>query len=164
MVSVSLNLGNVVYYDGVKFIEVASKIGYANGINISHDKNEVYVCSPTERCLHVYHRDANTGKLTHKEKINLDTGADNIEVDTDGDLWIGAHPKLFDFVSHAADPTKISPSQVIHLSRKADGQFVAKEVYLNDGNEISGSSVAAFRNNRMLIGGVFDPKFLDCQK
>jgi arylesterase / paraoxonase len=159
-----LHLGNVVYYDGARFTEAASRIGYANGINISRDKNEVYVCSPTERRMHVYLRDTNTGKLTLKEKINLGTGVDNIEVDEEGDLWIGGHPKLLDFVSHAGDKTKRSPSQVIHLSRKSGGQFTVTEVYLNEGHEISGSSVAAVWHNRMLIGGVFDPKFLDCQK
>jgi hypothetical protein len=38
-----------------------------------------------------------------------------------------------------------------------------KEVYLNMGEEISASSVAAVYKNRMLVGAVFDPKFLDCK-
>ena len=152
------------YYDGGEFTVAASKIGYANGININSDKNEVYVCSPTERSLHIYYRDVKTGKLVLKDKINLGTGVDNVEVDTDGDLWIGAHPKLIDFVGHARDRAKLSPSQVLHLSRNKGEGFSVEEVYLNEGNEISGSSVAAFRANRMLIGGVFDPGFLDCRE
>jgi len=38
-----------------------------------------------------------------------------------------------------------------------------KEVYLNLGKEISASSVAAVYKDRMLVGAVFDPKFLDCK-
>ena len=41
--------------------------------------------------------------------------------------------------------------------------YGVEEIYLDTGVEISGSSVAAVRGNRMLIGSVFDPKFLDCQ-
>ncbi|MBW2082855.1 MAG: hypothetical protein JRI39_07165 [Deltaproteobacteria bacterium] len=36
------------------------------------------------------------------------------------------------------------------------------EVYLNDGTPISGSSVAAYFRGKLLIGSVFDPKFLVC--
>jgi hypothetical protein len=37
-----------------------------------------------------------------------------------------------------------------------------EEVYLDDGSTISGSSVAAVRGNRLLIGEIFDEGFLDC--
>jgi hypothetical protein len=35
-------------------------------------------------------------------------------------------------------------------------------VYVNMGEEISGSSVAVHDKNRLLIGAVFDPKYLSC--
>jgi arylesterase/paraoxonase len=99
-----------------------------------------------------------------REKIKLNTGVDNIEVDKDGGLWIGAHPKLLSFVTHLQDPTKLSPSQVLHITPRSGGRSDIQEVYLNAGDEISGSSVAAVFNGRMLIGTVFEPKFLDCQQ
>jgi hypothetical protein len=38
-----------------------------------------------------------------------------------------------------------------------------EEVYLDRGEEISASSVAAVRGNRLLIGAIFESKFLDCR-
>jgi len=38
-----------------------------------------------------------------------------------------------------------------------------EDVYLDTGGEISASSVAAVRGNRLLIGAVFESKFLDCR-
>ena len=158
-----LRLSNVIFYDGTRVVEAASGIGYANGINISNNGEILYLCSTTERSLYIYARDIGTGKLILREKIKVDTGVDNIEIDDRGDLWIGAHPQLLKFIQHAADLSTISPSQVLHLSARAAGGYDVEEVYLNTGEEISGSSVAAVRNKRMLIGAVLDPKFLDCQ-
>ena len=156
-----LSLSNVVYYDGSLFSEAATGFGYANGINISPDNRTVYVATTTAGSLHVLNRDLDSGKLTAQKTIELGTGLDNIEIDSKGDLWIGSHPKLLSFVGHSKDPEKLSPSQVLHLLPQNNYSF--KEVYLNLGEELSGSSVAAVRGKRMLIGSVFDPRFLDCQ-
>ncbi len=93
----------------------------------------------------------------------MGTGVDNIEMDSDGGLWIGAHPQLLKFMQHAKDPAKLSPSQVLHLSPRAVGEYDIREVYLNMGEEISAASVAAVYKNCMLVRAVFDPKFLDCK-
>jgi len=158
-----LKLSSVVYYDGSRFLEVASGIGYANGINVSTDGKILYLSAVTEGALHIYNRDIASGKLTHREKLDLGTGVDNIEIDASGGLWIGAHPQLLTFMQHAQDPATLSPSQILHLTPKAGGEYATKEVYLNLGQEISASSVGAVYKNRMLIGAVFDPKFLDCK-
>jgi arylesterase/paraoxonase len=159
-----LKLSNVVYYDGSRFSEVASGIGYANGLNVSADGKVLYLCAVTEGALHIYNRDVASGKLAFRQKIELGTGVDNIERDSDGGLWIGAHPQLFTFIQHAQDPAKVSPSQIIHLKPNPAGEYDIEEVYLNRGEEISASSVAAVYKNRMLVGAVFDPKFLDCKR
>jgi arylesterase/paraoxonase len=158
-----LKLSSVVYYNGSRFVEVASGIGYANGINVSADGTILYLCAVTEGTLHIYSRDIESGKLALRQKIDLGTGVDNIELDADGGLWIGAHPQLLTFVRHAQNPARLSPSQIIYLKANAAGDYDIKEIYLNRGEEISASSVAAKYKNRMLVGAVFDPKFLDCR-
>jgi len=158
-----LKLSSVVYFDGLRFLEAVAGIGYANGINVSADGNTLYLCAVTEGALHIYNRDIASGKLVLRGKLDLATGVDNIEIDSTGGLWIGAHPQLLSFMQHAQDPAKLSPSQILHLSPKAGGGFDIKEVYLNLGEEISASSVAAVYKNRMLVGAVFDRKFLDCK-
>jgi arylesterase/paraoxonase len=44
-----------------------------------------------------------------------------------------------------------------------NGQHQIDEVYLNRGEALSGSSVAAMYQDRLLIGSVFEKKFLDCR-
>lgn len=158
-----LRLSGVLYYDGSRFTQAASGFGYANGINVSANGKILYLCSTTEGALHIFNRDIPTGRLTPRQTLDLDTGVDNIERDPDGGLWIGAHPKLLNFMQHARDPAKLSPSQVLHVIPLADGSYNIKEIYMNRGEEISASSVAAPYNQRLLIGAVFDPKFLDCR-
>ncbi|MBW1813498.1 MAG: SMP-30/gluconolactonase/LRE family protein [Deltaproteobacteria bacterium] len=79
-----LPLSNVVYYDGSRFSEAASGIKYANGINVSSDGKTLYLCAVTELSLRLYDREVSSGKLSLREKIKLDTGVDNIEIDN----WI----------------------------------------------------------------------------
>ena len=98
-----------------------------------------------------------------KETIDLKTGLDNIELDSAGRLYIAAHPKLLTFVKHAKDAAYLSPSQVLRLEGQPGGGYIVTEIYLDSGAQISGASVAAVSGKRMLIGSVFDPKFLDCQ-
>ena len=93
----------------------------------------------------------------------FEQGGVSIEVDEDGNLWIGSHPKLLRFRAHAADPNELSPSQVLRISRGPEGRYVVSEVYLDLGDQLSASSVAAVRGDRLLIGGIFDPRFLDCR-
>ena len=95
-----LRRSNVLFYGGAAFMEVAGGIGYANGINISADGRTVYVCAVTERSLHLYRRNPDTNRLTLDTKLELNTGVDNVEVDSDGGLWIGAHPKLLQLLFH----------------------------------------------------------------
>ncbi len=156
-------IANVVFYDGEQFGEAASGIGYPNGINVSRDGRTLYLAATVERTLHVYDRDPGTNKLSLKEKLPLETGVDNIEIDQQGGLWIGAHPKLLSFVKHAQDPSRISPSQVLHLTFLAGGGYVVEEVFADSGEALSASSVASVFGRRMLIGAVFDPKILDCR-
>jgi arylesterase/paraoxonase len=158
-----LRRSNVIFYNGSEFVQAASGIGYANGINISPDGSLLYVCSITEGSLHVYDRDPVSGTIEHREEIHLATGADNVEVEADGDLWIGAHPQLLTTAKHFKNPGTISPSQVLHLTPQAGGGYKVEEVYLDTGEQISASTVAAVRGNRLLIGSIFDAKFLDCR-
>lgn len=155
-----LPLAHVVYYDGNRLRQVAKRIRYANGVNINREGDTVYVAGTTDRAVFVYGRDAASGDLWPKGRIDTGTGVDNIEVDASGTLWIGAHPKLLTFVGHSKDATKSSPSQVLSVD-VASG--AVEEVYLNAGDELSGSSVAARFGSRLLIGPVMDPKFLDCR-
>ena len=149
------------YYDGEKFSKVATGIPYANGINHSADGTKIFAGSPTGRKIIVYKRDIPTGTLKLEEEIFLDSGADNIEVDEDGNLWVGCHPKLLRFVANSKDSTQNSPTQVLKVNYKP-GASVVEEIFLNDGTQYSASSVAAVSGPTLLIGSVFEKSLLWC--
>ncbi len=158
-----LNRSYLLYYDGVRFRKVAEGFAYANGVNISRDGKSVYVAATVDGEISVFDRDLKNGDLRLIEKIDLKTGVDNIEVDENGNLWIGAHPQMLTFIAHSKDANALSPSQVFRLERNANGEFSAAEIYLEKGEMLSGSSVAVVYGETLLIGAVFDPKFLVCK-
>jgi arylesterase/paraoxonase len=153
---------NVVLWDGHGFREIAAGIRLANGINLSPDGKTVYVTSTIGQAVRAYDRDAASGGLTLRREIPLASGGDNIEVDTDGALWIGAHPKLLTLVRYMGGGTPYAPSQILRVVPGGNGTEV-NEVYLDLGEHISGASVGAVRGKRLLIGAIADSKILDCQ-
>ena len=152
----------VLYYDGRTFRKVAEALAYANGINLSPDGQSVYVAATVGQKIYVYDRDSATGSLSLRITIEAGTGVDNIEIDQRGDLWIGSHPKLLTFVKHSKDPAVLSPSQVIRIAKKATDQYEVTEIYMSAGKPLSASSVAAVFEDTLLIGSVFDNRFLRC--
>ena len=109
-----LAVSNVVYYNGKNYEVVAEGIAYANGINYDKERKLIYVASPRKFLVKVYQRN-DDGSLTFIENIKCGTGVDNIELDNDGDLWIGAHPNLLGFKSYAKGKKKYAPSEVIKV-------------------------------------------------
>lgn len=153
----------VLYYDGTAFRKVAGGLGYANGVAVSNDGSEVYVASSVGRNLRVYGRDKETGALSVRSTIGTGFGSDNIEVDSDGSLWVAGHPKMLTFLRHAADGAVLSPSSVVRIEIRAGGAYAIHEVFQDDGARLSASSVAAPFPGGFLVGAVFDERFLACR-
>ncbi len=149
----------VVYYDGHHYKKVITGLKYANGVILSRDKSQLYVATTTGQKILIYKR-TNKGALSLEHSINTRTGNDNITVDAKGDLWIGAHPELLKFTGHAKDSTKLSPSEVLNIHREKNGIYKQTVYYLNDGTEISGSSVAYKFGDNIFVGDVFQHKLL----
>ena len=159
---VPLPVGKVGYYDGKKIFPVADGLHFANGISLSSDQKTLFVAETVGQNLRIYARNEATNALVLMETRDLGTGPDNISLGANGEIWIASHPQLLSFLGHASDPSKHAPSQVLRLIKGGAGQFVVNEVLLDAGDLISGASVAVSIGNRVLIGAVFEKKFLDC--
>jgi arylesterase / paraoxonase len=155
---------NVVYWDGERARVVADGIGYANGIALSEDQHEVYVASTTFGKILVYDRDEERGDLTLRKEIALDTGVDNLALDLYGGLWVAAHPHLLTFAAHARDAAKRSPWEVVWVDPSGQSEPSIRPVMLSLGEQLSGASVAVPWGDKVVIGSVFEPHFLVCQR
>ena len=154
-----LGLSNVMYYDGENYKEVAKGIGYANGINYDKERNLLFVASPRNFEVKVYATNED-GSLNFIENIDCDTGVDNIEFDADGNLWIGAHPNLLAFSSYAGGNKEIAPSEIIKIEYRGENDYTIEKVYINDGTQMSASTVAAPYQDIIVTGNVMDSHFL----
>ncbi|MEL6560269.1 MAG: hypothetical protein AAFQ94_18920, partial [Bacteroidota bacterium] len=150
---------NVVYFDGENYREVASGIAYANGINYDADRNLLFVASPRGFLVKVYETQKD-GSLSFIEDIDCGTGVDNIEYDEEGNLWIGSHPNLLRFSAYAAGKKETSPSEIIKIAYRAKGDYKVEKVYVETGDDMSASTVAATYKNLIFTGNVMDDNFL----
>lgn len=155
-------MGNVCYFDGKKAKIMADGFLYANGINVSLDGKKLFAAATSGQKIRVFDRDISTGILTESDEIAIN-GADNIELDEVGNLWVGCHPKLLAFLAHSNDHSKLSPSEIIKIGYKSKENYTSKSIYLNDGKPVSASSVGAVFGDKLLIGTVFKDKILLCK-
>jgi len=155
-----LPYSSLLYFDGTQFLTAQEGLRYCNGVNVSADGKKLYLATTTGRDLMTFDRDPTSGMLSLVNTTSMKSGIDNIDVDSDGNLWVAGHPKLFAFVAHAKDSTKKSPSQVFRLIPNPDNSYSVTEVFLDDGSQISGSSVAVHYKNYLYVGGVFQPRIL----
>ena len=154
---------SVVFFDGKTAQIVAEDLRMANGIALSKDLNTLYVAETTGRQITRFKNDVKLEQWRRTDSLSVDSGVDNLEWDQDGRLLTGAHPKLFDFLGHAKQAGNLSSSQVIRIDVSQD-QMTFESLYLNLGEELSGSSVAAMLDEELLVGAVFEPHFLRCGK
>jgi len=100
--------------------------------------------------------------LAERRRIDVGFGADNIEVESDtGDLMLGGHVKLLTFTRHVDDAEVLAPSQAARLQLEHSPNV--ETVFLDDGQLISGASVATSRKNALMVGSVFEPHMVVCR-
>ncbi len=153
-------LGTLVYFDGAQARLVEHGLKFPAGLAVSADGSRLYPGEALGQQLRIYRRDPATGNLTLEETVPLDTAPDNLNIDSDGVLWIAAHPKLLKLYSHLRHPEKRAPTQVLRFDPR-DARLA--QVYGNDGTQISAASVAARWRDEFLLGAPLDNKVLICK-
>ncbi|MEQ1931835.1 MAG: SMP-30/gluconolactonase/LRE family protein [Parvularculaceae bacterium] len=155
----ALPFASLVYFDGEKGEKVVEGLVFANGVNRSRDGAAVYVSEFLKRRINVYTRDPASGALTLKKRLPVMTNPDNIEVARDGGLWIGGHPKVFEFLKHARDPSHPAPSHVVRVYPHTGEN---KEFFIDTKGRLNASSVGAVWDETLIVGSVFDDHVMVC--
>ena len=154
-----LSFSNVIRFNSDNYTEVATDIAYANGIVYDQKRKLLYVASPRYFKVKVFYRKSN-GMLDFIEDIPAKTGVDNLTLDDFGNIWIGAHPNLLRFAAYAKGDYEISPSEIIKIKYESKNQFMVESLWVDNGEKMSGSTVAVPYNNWLLVGNVMDDYFL----
>ncbi|CAA6825270.1 MAG: Unknown protein [uncultured Aureispira sp.] len=135
---------------------VADKLAYPNGLYITSKERYLYTATTRQHTVFKYNIKAD-GNLINREKVTKLVGGDNIRLGENKELLIPAHPKIFKFVGHSNDSTKVSPSIVYSLNTT---NGTTEVVYANDGRQISAPSTSVSYKGYLYIGQVFQPYIL----
>lgn len=151
-------MSTVVYHDGNSTRIVADGLKSAVGMGLSPDGLTLYVAETLGKRLSVYSRNPLNGDLRFLRHVELDGSPDNVNMDSDGTVWIAVHARLLDLIRHFGDATRHAPTTIM---RHTAG--VTDTVYVNDGSQISAGSVGAAFGGRLYIGSITEPKLLVCR-
>jgi hypothetical protein len=157
-----LPLANVLFYDQGEVTIAVDSLYYANGVITSNDQSRLFVAESSGRQISAFSR-SSEAEPWHLDRVYpLETMPDNLEQDEQGRLLTGGHPKAFDFMAHSFNGDYLSPSEVVRVDVNAS-ELTVDRLYLNLGDELSGSSVAASHKGELLIGSVFEERLLRCK-
>ncbi len=151
------NESGVIYFDGSVATPVAGGLNFANGIAASPDGAQIYVAETLSRRIRIYRRDAATNNLNELRTVAVDSGVDNIDVDSEGQLWIGAHPQMYKLFAFVGDPSRPSAAQALRIDLETLLNPNVQTVFFDDGKRVNSSSTAVFVDGRVFIGSVFGP-------
>lgn len=154
-----LPVTDAVFYDGTGFRSVAPGVKGANGINVSAAGDTLYLSAARGSALHVYDREPSSGDLTHQKTIELPGLPDNIELLPDGQLLVALHPKALELLAHFGDPDLNAPSHIVKVDPESGN---VETIFLSLGEDLSAASTGAIYKDRLIIGAIVEPKFLDC--
>jgi arylesterase / paraoxonase len=153
----------ILYFDGTKLKPVAAGLARATGLAGTADGQTLYASDAGLKQLHIYARDPASGALRSRAVVALGSAPGRINVDTEGNLWIAAHPQALTLLRHERAGSGRAPTQVLKLSPGARESERVSELYLNRGNELSAGNVAAVSNARLLVAALEERQLLLCQ-
>ena len=157
-----LAMSSVTYFDGTRGHVVIEGLSMANGIELSADKQTLYVAESLSRSVSRYQRGESWLDWSYQDRVDFEFAVDNLEWSDQGKLLTAGHPKAFDFLAHVNDPLNKSASEVASINVTGE-TMQAETIYLNDGAALSAASVAVKLGDTVLIGPVMDPHLLRCQ-
>ena len=158
-----LNSSPISYYNGKDWSLLSEKTAFGNGILIKKENGKDYLY----RSSHIYesvlkyelsYSNSGAPDLKLVKKIELGSGPDNLEEEESGNILVAGHKSNMRFMGHAGKSEKTSPSQIFRIF--PDG--TTKEIYANDGDEISAASTGLSYKNKLVISQVFEPFILSC--
>ncbi|KAK6165592.1 hypothetical protein SNE40_022493 [Patella caerulea] len=150
----------VVYFDGNDYRVVLDGMAMSNGIAMSNDGRYVYIATTISHEILVTERKPNND-LVRKQVYPVYSFVDNIIVDSKTDnLYIAGHPIGHKIFLHLDKPDYRAPSQVLMLYVKDGNITKTRELFYDDGDLITGSTVATVFNSKLLIGTIIDTTVL----
>lgn len=159
-----VGLGNIMFYDGNEFSVKAKGLGYGNGLTLTKDGRSLFVAEMLKLQVRVYERDPVTNDLRQTHVLAVGSGPDNLVLDEDGHLWIGAHPNLFKLKTHSQNHSTKAPAQILKIENPLSATPKINEVFLDDGQKLSSASIAVPVGSRLFIGSIFEDRMLDCTR
>ncbi len=156
---------DIVYFNGKTFRNLNVPVILGNGIHIQKkdDSEILYRSVFSEGAVHRYKVVRQNGELSLKflDKIEIQSGADNLTEDENGKIWVAGHPSTFGFLKHAISKSLESPTQVFVIDPITK---IANEVYANRGAEISAGSTGLVFKDKLFISQVFEDFILSCPR
>ncbi|WP_010572700.1 arylesterase [Leptospira kmetyi] len=152
------------YYDGKTWSNLGNPLSFGNGILYTKDsqgKELLYRSGFSDKTVFQFPITREQGKpvLGEPKSILLSSGPDNLELDSQGRIFVVGHASVYRFLRHVRNADYPAPTQVYRISPDGSSQ----EIFATSGDLISAGSTAIPYDGRLYIAQVFNPYILNCE-
>lgn len=149
--------GAIYYYDGKNSEKLYKGLSFANSIALSQDGAKLYATGTLSRNLVIFNRNVANNKIKISDEVFLGTGADNINIDAQGRLFIASHPKIFSLIKKMWFGGNHTPSQVIVIEPAVNGKGGnIDQVYIDKAEKEFGEVSSATKvENKLIMGSIY---------
>lgn len=158
----AVGLSPLVYFNGATFENVVDDLKSSGGINVNLAKSELYVGETMGESIRIFKLAPDRSVVKEIDAIALNSGVDNLDLDSDGNIWIANHINTVSLVRHFANAAFPAPTQVQRISFGTEGPQV-ETIYEKDGTEHPAGSVAVKFGEKFLVGSITEKRILYCQ-
>lgn len=153
-----LPTGEIFHYDGDSWALSVDGLRFPNGLALSETGETLFVAEMRAEAIRRFARDPATDQLEARARIPLGSFPNNLSVDGDGRLLVGAVPQPFAFKAFTESIRETAPSQVFRVVGEQ-----LEVLFQDTGRELSAATVATTVGDRTVIGTAGDEKFLICR-
>lgn len=153
--------GYLTYFDGSSLRVVDQGIRFANGLEISPDRQFILLAAMFEREIRIYQR-LDGGDLRLYKSISTDSCPDNLSWSDSGDLLVATHLNALRLKAHAEDHDQPAPSLILRIENPLSDKPKVSPLFFDEGGRLRAASYAHQKGQRLILGAIYDRKVLQC--
>jgi len=154
--------GSLFHFDGKNWKTVIENLNLGNGLAVSPDHKLLFVGETNKKRVRIYDGDIKSGDIRFKASYNLDLFPDNIEMDSDGNLWAAGFPNLLAMSERIKGRDLKVPVRIMKASFEGEKLKDLTKMLETTGEEFMAQTVVVPYQDKMILAGIFTPEVRMC--
>ncbi len=154
--------GALFHFDGKNWKTILDNLSLGNGLAISPDRKLLFVGETNKKRVRIYDGDIKSGNINFKTSYTLDLFPDNLQMDSNGNLWAAGFPNLLAMGERIKGRDIKVPVRIMKASFEGEKLKDLTKMLETTGEEFMAQTVVAPYQDKMILAGIFNTEIRMC--